>query len=326
MPTVLVAGKIHPQGMDTLRAAPGIEVDYVEEISLESYLPLIGRADAVLIRTQPMPAHAIRDAGRLKIVSRHGVSHDSVDVGELTRRGIPLTVVGDVNSRTVAEHTMLLLLAAAKRLLSYDASVRNAGGWNYRNSLEATELDGKRLLVIGFGRIGRRVGQLASAFGVSCMAHDPFQDATAIMAAGAEPAPDLDKALAEADFVTVHAPKTGSAALLGPDEFARMKPGVIVVNTARGGIVDEAALTAALRRGTVAAAGLDVFEVEPPSPTVGLLADRRVVLTPHSASLTEECAARMAVAAARNILDFFAGRLDPALVVNGRALQASTVS
>ena len=313
MPTVLVAGKIHPVGLDLLAAA-GMEVDYVEEVSLPSYLPFIERADAVLIRTQPMPAEAIDKAPRLRIVSRHGVGYDSVDVEALNRRGIPLAVVGDVNSRTVAEHAMLMLLSTSKRLLAYDECVR-ASRWSYRNSLEATELDGKTLLIVGFGRIGRLVARMAAPFGVASIAYDPFQPAGAIAAEGVEPV-GLEEGLRRADLATIHAPKIGDAPLIGAAELALMKPTAIIVNTSRGGIVDEAALTAALEGGALAGAGLDVFETEPPSPGLALLKDRRVVLTPHSASLTQECAARMSAGAARNILDCFEGRLTPGLVVN----------
>jgi D-3-phosphoglycerate dehydrogenase / 2-oxoglutarate reductase len=320
MPNVLVAGKIHPSGLDLLRSG-GMTVDYVEEVSAASYLPFIDRADAVLIRTQPMSAEAIGRAGRLSIVSRHGVGYDSVDVEALNRRNIPLAVVGDVNSRPVAEHAMLLLLASAKRLLRYDACVRTAG-WDYRNSLEAAELDGKTLLIIGFGRIGRLVASMAAPFGVTCMAFDPFQSAVTISAAGVEPVEDLATALGQADFLTIHAPKIGSRPLIGAAELALMKPRSIVINTSRGGIIDEEALAAALRDGTIAGAGLDVFDVEPPSPDDPLLGEDRIVLTPHSASLTQECAARMSVASARNILDFFAGRLDEKLVVNRASITA----
>jgi D-3-phosphoglycerate dehydrogenase len=315
VPRVLVAGKIHQDGLSFLKAAPGFEIDYVEEVSTESYAPLIGDADAVLIRTQPMPAEVIGQARRLRIVSRHGVGYDAIDVAALTRRGLPLAIVGDVNSRAVAEHTMLLILATAKRLLSYDASVRTAH-WGYRDSLEASELDGKRLLIVGFGRIGRHVARMASAFGLYVLAFDPFVPPADIRAAGAEPVSDLAEALATADIVTIHTPKTGGEPLIGAGELARMKPSAIIINTARGGIVDEAALTAALRAGRLAGAGLDVFESEPPAADRELLKAPNAVLTPHSASMTAECASRMAVAAAKNIVDFFAGQLDPSLVVN----------
>jgi D-3-phosphoglycerate dehydrogenase / 2-oxoglutarate reductase len=323
MPHVLVAGKIHTSGLDLLRSG-GMSIDYVEEVSATSYLPFIERADAVLIRTQPMSAAAIGQAPRLSIVSRHGVGYDAVDVEALNRRNIPLAVVGDVNSRPVAEHAMLLLLASAKRLLRYDASVRTSG-WDYRNSLEASELDGKTLLIIGFGRIGRLVDAMARPFGMTSMAFDPFQPAEAIAAAGVEPVQDLATALGRADFVTIHTPKTGMRPLIGAAELALMKPGSIIVNTSRGGVLEEAALAEALRDGTISGAGLDVFEVEPPTPESALIGEDRIVLTPHSASLTRECAARMSTAAASNILDFFAGRLDPALVVNRAAIMVSSL-
>jgi D-3-phosphoglycerate dehydrogenase / 2-oxoglutarate reductase len=315
MPNVLVAGQIHRTGVDLLRSTAGLTVDYVEGVSVEAYRPFVPHADAILIRTQPLPAEVIAQAPLLQVVSRHGVGYDAVDVAALNSRRIPLAVVGDVNSRSVAEHTMMLLLASARRLIRYDRSVRT-GEWRYRDSLEAVELDGKRLLIVGFGRIGRRVARMAAAFGLICAAHDPFQDGEAIRAAGVEPVTDLLAGLAEADFVTVHIPKSGAVALIGASELSRMKPGAIIVNTARGGLVDEAALVAAIRAGRIGGAALDVFAEEPPAPGLDLLGEDRLILTPHCAGLTEECAARMAVAAARNILDHFAGRLDPTLVVN----------
>jgi len=319
MHNVLVAGRIHPSGMGLLEAAANVRVQSVDEVSTASYRPFVAQADAILIRTQPLPAEVIGEARRLKIVSRHGVGYDSVDVAALNRRGIPLAVVGDVNSRTVAEHTMLLLLASAKRLIAYDAAVRR-GDWTTRDSLVATELDGKTLLVIGFGRIGRHVAAMAAPFGLKVLAHDPIQPDAAIVAGGAEPAHNLAQALALADFVTVHAPKVDGRAIIGAAELARMKATAILVNTSRGGIIEEAALAAALDAGLVAGAALDVFDDEPPTPGGALLSDSRVLLTPHIAGLTLECAERMAIAAARNILDFFDGRLDPALVVNAEAV------
>ncbi|MDQ0475427.1 NAD(P)-dependent oxidoreductase [Labrys wisconsinensis] len=319
MPHVLVAGAIHEAGLALLRAAPGVTLDVVEAVSTESYAPLVGRADAVLIRTQPMPAAVIDEAPRLAFVSRHGVGFDAVDVAALNRRSIPLAIVGDVNSQPVAEHAMMLILALAKRALVLDAATRQAG-WARRNGFEAFELAGKALLLVGFGRIGRRVAGMAEAFGMRVLVHDPFVGAAAIRAAGAEPAAALDAALGEADIVSLHVPLGGDGVLIGAPELKRMKPTAILVNTARGGLVDEAALAAALAEGGLAGAGLDVFAGEPPPADHPLLGSDRVVLSPHSASLTRECAARMSVAAAQNILDFFAGRLDPALVVNAASL------
>jgi D-3-phosphoglycerate dehydrogenase len=269
-----------------------------------------------------MPANVIAKAGRLKIVSRHGVGYDAVDVEALNRRGIPLAVVGDVNTRSVAEHTLTLMLALAKRTLAYDAAVRD-GDWGFRNSLEAIELNGRTLLVIGFGRIGRAVGALATAFGMRVLAYDPLLSASAIEAAGAEAAKRLDDALGEADVVTIHMPGNGRT-LLGAAELARLKPTALIINTARGGIVDEAALAAALAQGRLGGAALDVFASEPPAADQPLAKSARTVLTPHAAALTQEGAARMSFDAARNIIEFFAGRIDPKLVVNAEAIALAT--
>jgi D-3-phosphoglycerate dehydrogenase len=315
VPHVLVAGRIHQAGIERLRAAPGVTLDLVDEVSVESYAPLIERADAVLIRTQPMPARVIARAARLRVVSRHGVGYDAVDVTALNHRKIPLAVVGDVNSRSVAEQTFMLMLALAKRVRAYDQATRD-GNWQFRDSREAVDLAGKTLLLIGFGRIGRIVAGLATAFQMRITVNDAFVDPSVIRDAGAVPAADLGSALEQADIVSVHIPRATGTPLLGAPELARMKPSSMVINTARGGLIDEDALDAALRAGRLGGAGLDVLDIEPPQPDHPLLSNERVLITPHAAGLTEECAMRTSTAAAQNILDYFAGTLDPALVVN----------
>jgi D-3-phosphoglycerate dehydrogenase / 2-oxoglutarate reductase len=323
MPHILVAGKIHEAGVAILKSAPGVTFELVNEVSTASYLPYLADADAVLIRTQPMPASAIAAAPRLKIVSRHGVGYDAVDVEALNARGIPLAIVGDVNSRAVAEHTLMLMLAAARRTVAYDRATRT-GNWQLRNRFEPVELDGKSLLLFGFGRIGRRVAVLAQAFGMRVMAHDPFVSAEAMKAAGVTPVADIAEALAQADHVSVHVPLSPTGAIIGAAEMAVMKPTAIIVNTARGGLVDEAALDAALRARRIAGAALDVFVEEPPQPANPLFDNEWLTLSPHNAGLTEECAARMAIASVRNILDHFAGKLDRRLVVNAGRIAPET--
>lgn len=315
MPHVLVAGKLHPAGLERLKGAGDISFTLVDEISLDSYLPHIGEADAVILRTQPMTAEVVAAAPRLGIVSRHGVGYDAVDVAALNARGIPLCIVGDVNSRAVAEHTLMLMLATARKAAQHDAAIRR-GEWNVRNRFETVELDGKTLLLVGFGRIGRRVAELARAFGMTVTAYDPFVKPEVMAKHGVRPAADLVKALGGADYVSLHMPGTTAGAVIWEEEIRAMKPGAILVNAARGGLVDEAALDLALREGRLAGAGLDVFKAEPPPADHPLLANERVLLSPHAAGLTAECAARMAVASVQNVLDHFAGRLDPALVVN----------
>lgn len=321
MPHILVAGKIHDDGLALLENAKGFTFDYVTEISHESYAHLIDKADGLVIRTQPLPAETITKGTRLKIVSRHGVGYDAVHVPTMNARGLPLAIVGDVNSRPVAEHAMMLILGLAKRVRIYDSATRESR-WAYRNSFDAVELDGKSLLIVGFGRIGRHVARMASGFGMTIHVYDPMQADDAMRAAGAIPAKRLEDGLALADFVTIHAPKIGEKPLIGATELKCMKPTAFIVNTARGGLIDEDSLCDALDANLLGGAGIDVFLDEPPQSSHRLFSRDNVILSPHSASLTAEAAIRMAVMSVQNVIDYFEKKLDPSLVVNRDHLNA----
>jgi D-3-phosphoglycerate dehydrogenase / 2-oxoglutarate reductase len=314
MARVLVAGKIHHAGLDLLHARADVAVDFIEAVTTEAYLPLLPKADAVLLRTQPLTAADIATAPKLKIVSRHGVGYDAVDVAALNARKIPLAIVGDVNSRVVAEHTLMLMLTAARRTVAHHMAA-TSGNWNERNRFDSVELDGKSLLVLGFGRIGRRVAELAKAFGMHVSAFDPYVTAQEMADLGVAYAAEMTTALGNADYITVHLPG-GKGAQIGSAELSLMKPTAIIVNAARGGIIDEVALDIALRNRKLRAAALDVLAQEPPAADHPLLNNPHLTISPHNAGLTEECAMRMSIAAAQNILDALDGKLDRKLVVN----------
>lgn len=320
MPHVLIAGKIHQAGLDVLRNAPGFTFHLVPEVSVESYAPYLAEADALLIRTQRLTAKEIVAADRLQIVSRHGVGFDSVDVNALTERHIPLTVVGNVNSLSVAEHTLTLLLAVAKRVCYFDRSIRH-GEWNSRNGFSAVEVAGRTLFVLGFGRIGREVARLAASFRMEVIAYDPYLPDDAFTEHGVQRVGEIAEGLKVADAVTIHLPLSGEKPIIGKAELAMMKRGAFLINTARGGIVDEDALAEALQQEHLSGAGLDVLKQEPADLSAALLAQSdRLILSPHSAGLTAEAAMRMSVSAASNIVDFYTGQLDTALVVNHQQL------
>jgi len=323
MPHILVAGKLHPSGVGLLEHAKtlGFSYDYVEEVSEPAYAPLIDRADALVIRTQPLTAATVARAERLRMVSRHGVGYDSIDLSALNARDIALTVVGDVNSVSVAEHAMMQMLAAAKRLIRADRSVRDPDRWDWRNRLESEEISGKHLLILGYGRIGRHLARMASGFEMQIRAFDPYLERAGWPRGEVKPVSDLRSGLSWADIVSVHVPKADRPPI-GADEIAAMKPGAILINTARGGVVDELALTAALREGRIGAIGFDVFDREPPDASAPLLEFEQAILTPHIAGLTRESAERMALASVQNVIDFYADTLDPALVVNKDSLGA----
>lgn len=323
MPHILVAGKLHPSGIALLKSAPGITYDYVEEVSEPSYSPLIGQADALVIRTQPLSAATVAKADRLKIVSRHGVGYDAVHLPSLVERGIVLAVCGDVNSAAVAEHSMMLMLATLKQTLRADRSVRS-GNWSWRNQLQSQEATGKNLLIVGYGRSGRHLARMASGFGMTIRSYDPYLEKLGWPDGEVRPMSNLHEALAWADAVSIHVPRDDKP-LIGADELALLKPTAVLVNSARGGIVDEVALIAALEAGRIAAAGLDVFEEEPLKPDSRLLSLDNVLLTPHIAGLTEGCAERMALHSVQNVLDFFDGNITLDRVIN-RAQLGTTLA
>lgn len=321
MKNILILGRIHEAGLDILRARSGISFEIMANPAEPDILTLAPVADAIIVRTTKLTAAAIDAAPKLKIVSRHGVGYDNVDMAALDRRGIPLTLVGNVNALSVAEHTLFMMLTIAKEAIAYDRATRD-GNWKLRDSFGATELAGKTLLLLGFGRIGREVARRAQPFGMTVLAYDPYVRDAAMYAARVQPVPKLEDAIPVADFISVHLPMTPETkGIIGAQQFAAMKKTAIVISTARGGLVDEAALVNALRSGQIRAAGLDVFVDEPPAADNPLLKLDNVLLSPHTAGLTEECAMRMAEVSARNALAGLDGNVDPELVVNRQVLK-----
>ncbi|MGH6814727.1 MAG: NAD(P)-dependent oxidoreductase, partial [Hyphomicrobiaceae bacterium] len=256
-------------------------------------------------------------APRLKIVARHGVGLDNLDLPALTEKGVVVTHVGAANAVAVAEHTLGLMLMLAKKFSVYERAVRE-DRYAFRDSLEATELHGKILLVIGLGRTGSAVARLANAFGMRCLGADIAFTDQKIRALGCEPARGWRPRLGEVDYLTLHVPLTNETrGMIGAAELRLMKRSAFLFNCARGGIVDETALVAALDAGRPAGAALDVQQREPLPPDDPLLACGKIVLTPHSAASTAEGMIRMARRTAQNVCDYFDGTLDPVLIANG---------
>jgi D-3-phosphoglycerate dehydrogenase len=295
----------------------------IEAIPFEYGMPtsafraLLSDADAVGLSLTPFGDAELDAAPKLRVVARHGVGYDNVDVSALTRRGIPLMVTGKANSPSVAEQALYFMLAFAKRGAQLDTMVRE-GRWASRFA-ETLPMDlfGKTVLIVGFGRIGTRVARTCIALGMTVLVFDPYVRPAVIQAAGCIHHTDLDSALPVADFITIHCPRTPETiGMFGAARLARMKPTACLVNTARGGIIDEAALAAALSNGTLAAAGLDVFDKEPPSSDNPLLAAPNTMFAPHMAGVSKESLDRMSIAVAKNLLSVLDGKPDQDNVVN----------
>jgi D-3-phosphoglycerate dehydrogenase len=300
---VFTDGSIRREAVELL--APACDVRVLDAYPSDAALTAACRdAHAILARLGTVTRRVIAAAPKLRIIARHGVGVDAVDVAAATERGIVVTTTGSVNAAAVAEYSFALLLALARKVVRADRGMRD-GEWS-RDALVGTELDGCTLGVIGLGAIGRRVARAGRGFGMRVLAHDP---------AVAQPeddwvsAVDLDALLAQSDFVTLHVRLTpGSRHLIDARALARMNPGACLVNTSRGEVVEEAALVGALSSGRLAGAALDTYEHEPLAADSPLRRLDNVVLSPHVAGQTQAALVRVATTAATAILDELAGR------------------
>lgn len=311
-----VIGKVRASARERLAQYSGVNIVEVADGSEDLIAPAVIGADALLLRTSKLSAGLLDQAPNLKVVSRHGVGYDNVPVEYLNRRQIPIAVSATANRVSVAEHAMAMMLYLAKDLGSTDHGVRR-DDWGVRNRLQLFELMGKTLLIVGFGRIGRETAQRARAFGMNVLVYDPFVGDDPIETMGCERCAVLEQDVGTADIVTLHLPLNADTRnLFDADMLARMKQDALLINTARGGIVNETDLAQALRNGQLAGAGLDVLEQEPPASGHPLYACRNLVLSPHVAGVTQQSLERMGMEAAANIIDVLDGKFDPAVIVN----------
>ena len=279
------------------------------------------RAQALIIRTGKATVEAIQASPELKVVAKHGVGFDNIDVTAATRLRIPVMISATANFESVAEHTLGLMLSLAKDIPRMDGRMHQ-GFWD-KTQYRGVELFHKTLGLIGFGRIGRRVNQLVAPLQMRILISDPYIQEESIPQ-GIQRVSQLEPLLKEADMVSLHCPLTEETRnLIGKKELLRMKKTAFLINTARGGIVDEEALIAALREGEIAGAALDTFRLEPPEDLRRLCEAGKLVLTPHIAAATDAAVTRMGVEAAKNILAVLEGeKPDRAYLANPEILEA----
>lgn len=306
MHRVLVSDKLAPEGLRVLQdaAATGsISFDSRPGLSPADLIAAIGEYDALIVRSgTTVTAEVIAAATRLRAIGRAGIGVDNIDVGAATRRGIAVMNTPGGNNVTTAEHAISMMLALARSIPQATASMR-AGKWE-KSKFTGSEISGKILGLVGIGNIGKLVAERGRGLKMKVIAHDPFITEERAAEIGVELAP-LDEVLARADFVSLHVPLTPDTRnLLGPTQLRNMKKGARLINCARGGIVNEAALAEALSSGHLAGAALDVFEEEPPRPDSPLLSLENVICTPHLGAATEEAQVNVAVAVAEQVVDF----------------------
>ncbi len=317
---VLLVEKIDEAGLKLLEGVG--EVKLASKASEETLIEESRDVDAIVIRALGrITAKVMDNAPRLKVVGRHGVGVDNIDVEAATRRGIAVVYTPEANAEAVADHTMGLIIASAKNIVQGSYALKSKGNWNFRYEQRGTDVYGKTLGIIGLGRIGRRVAKRAKGFDMKVLVYDPYVNKDSASKVGVELV-DLETLLRFSDFITIHVPLTEETRkLLDEREFSLMKPEAFLVNTSRGGVVDERAMIKALSTGKLAGAGLDVFEKEPPDPENLLFKFDNVVVTPHMASHTVESLRKMAVEVAEGVVKVLKGET-PTNIVNPEVLKA----
>lgn len=298
---VLVSDPISDMGIQQLVEATDVVVDKNPGLSEDELVSIIGEYDALLVRSQTRVTARVMEAGKkLKVVGRAGVGVDNIDLEAATQRGIIVINAPDGNTITTCEHTFAMMMAVARHIPQ--AYAKTVGGTWDRKSFLGVELRNKTLGVLGMGRIGSEVAKRAKAFGMNIMGYDPFMTEERAEKLGVKLA-SVDEIVREADFMTVHTPLTPETRhMIGRPQFAVMKPGMRIVNCARGGIIDEIALVDAIDEGIVAGAGFDVFEVEPPAPDHPFLKHPKIIVTPHLGASTVEAQENVAIDVSEQVL------------------------
>ena len=316
MKKILIIQPIHESGIELLKNNINYEFEIIEDTEISNLKSKIVDCDAVSIRTANLPAEAINAAENLKIISRHGVGYDNIDLKSSKDKNITIAITATANAVAVAEHVMFMLLSISKRKNMYDESVKT-GKFNERNRLPKTvELWNKNILIAGFGRIGKALIKRCLGFEMNVFVYDPFVSSDVIENIGGKKVENLEDSLKKMDAVSLHVPLTEKTKnLINYKLLKTMKKNCIIINAARGGIVNETDLDRALNENLIFGAGIDVFEKEPPDDNNPLLKNEKVFLSPHTASFTEECMTRMGIETIQNIIDFFDEKLDKSKIV-----------
>ena len=300
---IAILGKIHPDGLEFLYSK-NFEVLEINSFEENKLTPLIADVEGIIIRTANLKENLLSKCNNLKIVARHGVGYDNIDLEYINKKRIALAITGQSNAVSVAEHVMTMMLTLSKNIFKSDSLTRSNGFESKADLPDFFELYQKKILILGFGRIGQALAKRCLGFEMEVMVYDPFLDNKIIYSNGCKPINQLD-GFKTADYISIHLPlnkKTKN--LISDSEFKIFKKNLILINTARGGIVDEDAMYKALKSKRIFAAGIDVFEKEPPPKNHKLFSLDNILLTPHNSALTLECRKRMSVESCMNVFNY----------------------
>jgi D-3-phosphoglycerate dehydrogenase len=317
---VLMVQGLHEEGQKLLLQRDDIEPITIMSANEDEILEAAKEVHGITVRTANITRKIIENSKNLQVISRHGVGYDSIDVDALNDCGIPLAIAAHSNMISVAEHAMFMLLALSKNVFYYDQFARKAD-WTTRWDIRAWDVAEKKLLVIGFGRIGSRLVKRALAFDMKVFVYDPYVDELEIKKSGANHVNNYLDILHEMDAVSLHCPKNEETTnMFSENEFKIMKESAFLINCARGGIINEVALLDALKSNKIRAAGLDVYDDEPSTSSNPLFSLDNILLSPHIAGVTQEATIRMSKQAVQNVLDVFDDKVDPEVIINKNVL------
>ena len=313
---ILIIQKVHEKGMELINNHPNFDVEVTDDTSVENLKSKIKDCDGASIRIAKLSGEVINEAKNLKIISRHGVGYDNIDLKTAKERDIKIAITANANAVTVAEHVMFVLLNIAKRRELYHTTVKE-GNFKDRNKLPKTiEVWKKNFLIMGFGRIGKALIKRCLGFEMNVYVYDPFVDKDIIDKFGGEKVNNIEEAVKTMDVISLHMPLTDKTEnLINYNLLKTMKKNCIIINAARGGIINEEDLNKALNEDLIFGAGIDVFKKEPPENDNPLLKNDKVYLSPHTAAFTDECMTRMGVETIQNIIDYFDDTLEKSKIV-----------
>ena len=313
---VAIIEKIHSDGLEFLKKKNNFDFDVIDDVSEENLIKVLPNYDACTLRVSKLDSNILKHCKKLKVISRHGVGFDNVDTNFLKESGITLLITATANARAVAEHVIYMMLTISKGFNIYDNEVRKGNFKSNSNKITTYELFKKNIMIFGFGRIGKILAELCKAFEMKIKIYDPYIDKKIIENLGYNKIDDYNEEIKNSDYISLHLPlKKDTKNLINFDIMKNMKKNSIIINTSRGGIVNENDLNKALNEKLIFGAGLDVFEKEPILNDNPLIKNKRVLLSPHTATFTEECKSRMSIETVKNIVDFFSNKINKSMVV-----------
>jgi len=317
MPKIAIVDKMHEDGIKLLKNNPKFECELIEDLSKKNLISKLPNFDGITLRRGKIDAEILEKCKKLKVISRHGVGYDNVDIKFLKKKKISLLVTGTTTSTSPAEHIMFMILNISKSFNLFDQSVRNGTFDKIMHMKhESFELANKKILIVGFGRIGKKLLKRCLGFEMEIFVYDPYIDEKSIKSYGAKKINNLDEGLKAIDILSLNVPLTQDTYnMINLKKMKIMKKNSIIINTSRGGVINEKDLNEALNKGLIYGAGLDVFEKEPPNADNPLLQNKKVFLSPHAATFTNECLSDMAIQTSQNIIDFFENNLNKLMVV-----------